>query len=90
MIFVQNLMARAAPLVTTTRPEGFIGEESEEVAAMSREPALAAGDDVDSWSGPEGGAPLPPPPEGVALLPKRAHAFFHLHWVHQRSRCSNP
>lgn len=23
-------------------------------------------------------------------LPKRAQAFFHLHWVHQRSRCSNP
>ena len=26
----------------------------------------------------------------VALLPKRAQAFFHLHCVHQRSRCSNP
>ena len=26
----------------------------------------------------------------IALDPNRAHAFFHLHWVHQRSRCSNP
>ena len=26
----------------------------------------------------------------TALDPKRAQAFFHLHWVHQRSRCSNP
>ena len=26
----------------------------------------------------------------AAPLPKRAHAFFHLHWVHQRSRCSSP
>ena len=25
--------------------------------------------------------------DGLANL---AHAFFHLHWVHQRSRCSNP
>ena len=23
-------------------------------------------------------------------LANRAHAFFHLHCVHQRSRCSNP
>ena len=26
----------------------------------------------------------------VAFEPNRAQAFFHLHWVHQRSRCSNP
>ena len=26
----------------------------------------------------------------IAFEPNRAHAFFHLHCVHQRSRCSNP
>lgn len=26
----------------------------------------------------------------MALEPNRAQAFFHLHCVHQRSRCSNP
>ena len=26
----------------------------------------------------------------IAFEPKRAQAFFHLHCVHQRSRCSNP
>ena len=36
---------------------------------------------------------LEPPFEAVKAedgLENLAHAFFHLHWVHQRSRCSNP
>ena len=58
------------------------------LAAISRDPA--AGDDVERTSDvglDEVAAPLV---VVVAPLPKRAQAFFHLHWVHHRSRCSKP
>lgn len=58
------------------------------LAAISRDPA---GDDVERTS--DVGLDEVADPLGVVVvapLPKRAQAFFHLHWVHHRSRCSKP
>jgi hypothetical protein len=78
MVVDQNLMALTAlEDVPPGAPIPFPAPAGirSEVAEVSCEPALRL---------PEAAEPAE---DGLA---NRAHAFFHLHCVHQRSRCSNP
>jgi len=84
MVVDQNLMALTAlEAVPPGAPIPFpapAGIRSEVAEVSCEEPACVR-------RLPEAAEAAEAAEDGLA---NRAHAFFHLHCVHQRSRCSNP
>ena len=66
------------------------GEEVDKIAAESVEEFDVCGDLEKFRIDPGEVIPAVEELDTIAFEPKRAQAFFHLHCVHQRSRCSNP